>query len=348
MKLDIKSMSYEELVTFFAEMGEKSFRAKQLFEALHHSDHQKRISDFAQLSTFSKALREKCAAKSYINSLNIKKKLVSALDSTVKYLYELEDGNCVETVLMHYRYGASLCVSTQVGCRMGCGFCASTKAGLVRNLTPAEILDQVYAAGADFGGRISNIVLMGIGEPLDNFDNVVRFLELISSPLGHNLSLRHVSLSTCGLVDKINMLAEMKLGLTLSVSLHAVNDSERSVIMPVNKRYRIAELLSACKKYFKKTGRRISFEYALIENISDGEARADALAALLADIPCHVNLIPVNAIPNGIYKRSANTAIARFQKQLEHRGVTATVRRELGADIKAACGQLRHETIVTE
>ena len=246
MKQDVKSMSCKELEAFFAELGEKSFRAKQLFEAIHNPDHGKRIADFAQLTTFSKALRDKCATKSYINSLNIKKKLVSALDGTVKYLYELSDGNCVETVLMHYHHGTSLCISTQVGCRMGCGFCASTKAGLVRSLTASEMLDQVYASGADFGGRVSSIVLMGIGEPLDNFDNVVRFLELISHPQGHNLSLRHVSLSTCGLVDKIDALAELKLGLTLSVSLHAVSDDERSAIMPVNRRYKIPELLAAC------------------------------------------------------------------------------------------------------
>ena len=342
--IDIKSMSYDELAAFVAELGEKPFRTKQLFESLHSPDHGKRIADFAELTTFSKPLREKCATKSYINSLKIKKKLVSTIDGTVKYLYELSDGNCVETVLMHYKHGASLCVSTQVGCRMGCGFCASTKSGLVRNLTASEILEQVYSSGADFGGRISSIVLMGIGEPLDNFDNVLRFLELISHPQGHNLSLRHVSLSTCGLVDKIDTLADLKLGLTLSVSLHAINDNDRSAIMPVNKRYPIGELLAACKRYFAKTGRRISFEYALIEDVSDGIHRANALAELLCNIPCHVNLIPVNAIPNSVYRRSGGMAIADFQKRLENRGITATVRRELGADIRAACGQLRHDS----
>jgi 23S rRNA (adenine2503-C2)-methyltransferase len=336
-KLDVKSMSYDEIAALMTEWGEKPFRGSQLFEWLHR----KQISDFSEITTFSKALRDKCIQQCYISSVTIKKRLVSAHDDTVKYLYELADGHCVETVLMRYRHGSSLCVSTQAGCRMGCGFCASTQTGFVRNLTPAEMLGQVYESARDSDSKISNVVLMGVGEPLDNFDNVIRFLELLSHPKGLNLSLRHVSLSTCGLVDQIEKLAGLKLGLTLSVSLHAVTDDERNELMPVNRRFGIAGLIAACRRYYKKTGRRISFEYALIKGKNDTLYHADKLSALLRGFPSHVNLIPVNPVLGLPYKKTSMPEVQEFLGTLERHGIAATVRRELGSDINAACGQLR-------
>jgi len=330
-KLDVKSMSYDEIAALMAGWGEKAFRGSQLFEWLH----QKHIRDFSEITTFSKALRDEITQKCCINSLKIKKRLVSAHDDTVKYLYELMDGHCIEAVLMRYRHGNSLCISTQVGCRMGCRFCASTQGGLVRNLSAAEMLSQVYES------KPSKVVLMGVGEPLDNFDNVLRFLELLTHPKGFHLSLRHVSLSTCGLVDKIEELAELRLGLTLSVSLHAVTDEERDELIPVNRRWPIAKLLAACRRYYEKTGRRISFEYALIEGKNDTIYHAQKLAALLRGFPCHVNLIPVNPVAGLPYKKSPMPGVQKFLETLERQGTSATVRRELGADISAACGQLR-------
>lgn len=338
-KIDLKSCTLRELEELMADFGEPGFRAKQIFHWLH----QKQVTDFQQMSNLSKPLREKCASKCYINSLKIKKRLVSAIDGTVKYLYELADGNCIETVLMHYHHGDSLCISTQVGCRMGCHFCASTMGGLARNLTTAELLDQIYVTQADTGGRIGSLVLMGIGEPLDNYDNVLRFLRILSSAEGQGMSLRHVSLSTCGLVDQVYALAEEKLPLTLSVSLHAVTDKVRSAIMPVSSRYPLRELLDACKAYFEKTGRRLSFEYTLISGVNDNLRDAEALARLLRGMNCHVNLIPVNAVAGRNQIQSSRQAVAAFQQELENRGLTATVRRELGSDIQAACGQLRRE-----
>jgi 23S rRNA (adenine2503-C2)-methyltransferase len=336
-KPDVKSMTKEELTQMMESWGEKPYRSSQLFEWLH----KKQIGDFSEITTFSQALRNKCAQVCYINSLKIKKKLVSARDDTVKYLYELMDGHCVETVLMRYRHGTSLCVSTQVGCRMGCKFCASAQTGLARNLTPAEMLDQVYASAADSGQKISGVVLMGVGEPLDNFDNVVRFVHLLSHPDGMNLSLRHVSLSTCGLAEQILKLAELRLGLTLSVSLHATDDDARDALMPVNRHCPIAELIAACRTYYEKTSRRISFEYALIEGKNDSAPHAEKLAALLRGLACHVNLIPINPVPGLAYRKSAAANVQKFRQILERHGIAATVRRELGADINAACGQLR-------
>ena len=338
-KIDILSLSPETLGQYLAEMGEPKFRAKQLFSWLH----QKQVTDFAQMTTLSLQLRQKLNEKFCINRLNIARKLASSADDTVKYLYELPDGNFVETVLMDYHHGKSLCISTQVGCRMGCKFCASTLAGLVRSLTPAEMLDEIYTLTRESGQRVSNVVLMGIGEPLDNFENVMKFMRILSSPQGYNLSLRHLSLSTCGLVDRIYELAEQKLGLTLSISLHAPNDAIRSQTMPINKRYNIEELLGACRYYFEKTGRRISFEYALIEGVNDEIAHANELADRLKGMAAHVNLIPVNPVKERGFKRGSRQRIEAFQKALEQRGVNATVRRELGADINAACGQLRRE-----
>lgn len=338
-KIDIKSCTLTELRTVTAEMGLPNFRAGQIYSWLHG----KRVSTFAEMSDLSASLRSQLDEKFYINTVRIKKKLVSAIDGTVKYLYELRDGNCVEAVLMHYHHGTSLCISSQVGCRMGCKFCASTLAGCVRNLTASEMLDEVYTAQADSGERVDGVVMMGIGEPLDNFEQVMKFLEILSSPEGLNLSLRHVSLSTCGLVDQIRELARRKLQLTLSVSLHAPNDEIRSQSMPVNRKYNIEQLLEACRDYFVATGRRISFEYALIAGVNDSPENAAELASRLKGMGAHVNLIPVNPVEETGYRRGDRAAIERFRDRLEQLGVNATIRRELGSDISAACGQLRRQ-----
>lgn len=342
-KLDIKSYTLDALQDLMCGMGEPKFRAKQIFAWLH----EKQVETFDEMTTLAKPLRERLAEECYINGIAIKKKQVSALDGTVKYLFELKDGSTIESVLMHYKHGQSLCISTQVGCRMGCGFCASTLGGLVRNLTPAEMLDQIYMAGKDSGAKISNVVLMGIGEPLDNFENVLDFLTILAHPAGLNLSLRHVSLSTCGLADKIDALAAKKLPLTLSVSLHAPNDAIRAQMMPINAKWDVDKLLAACKRYFDETGRRISFEYALVGGVNDSTLCAKQLANKLKPLNCHVNLIPVNEVAERGYKRSGAETITAFQRILECAGITATVRRELGRDISAACGQLRREAAVS-
>ncbi len=341
-KLDIKSMTLQELKTEMAALEEKPFRAAQIYRWLHQKNHG--IRSFSQMTDISGALAEKLDQRYYINALSIQRKLVSKIDGTVKYLFGLTDGNCVEAVVMRYKYGNSLCISTQVGCKMGCKFCASTLAGWVRNLTPSEMLDEIYAAQEDTGEKIASLVLMGIGEPLDNYDNVIRFLTILSSPEGQNLSLRHVSLSTCGLVDRIYDLMKLKLGLTLSISLHAPNDEIRRQTMPVSLRYDIDTLLKACRDYFAYTGRRISFEYALIAGVNDSPECARELANRLKGMPCHVNLIPVNPVKERGYRRGSKQNILHFQQMLQHLGINATVRRELGSDINAACGQLRRET----
>lgn len=337
-KTDILSLSPEELEIAFSDMGEKKFRARQVFDWLHV----KNVRSFEEMSNISKQLRTKLSENFCLKSLNIERKLESKTDNTVKYLYRLDDGNFIETVLMEYNHGYSLCVSSQVGCKMGCNFCASTIAGFVRNLEPSEILLQIYETERDSGKKIDSIVMMGIGEPLDNFSNVVKFLELLSCPEGRNMSLRHVALSTCGVVPKIRKLCELHLGLTLSVSLHASDNSRRSEIMPVNRAYPIEELLSACKDYIKNTGRRITFEYAVINDVNSSEADARKLAELLRGMNCHVNLIPVNNVKERSYTSSMKT-VTRFREMLVQRGINATVRRTLGADINAACGQLRRE-----
>ena len=337
-KTDILSLSPEELEIAFSDMGEKKFRARQVFDWLHV----KKVRSFEEMSNISKQLRTKLSENFCLKSLNIERKLESKTDNTVKYLYRLDDGNFIETVLMEYNHGYSLCVSSQVGCKMGCNFCASTIAGFVRNLEPSEILLQIYETERDSGKKIDSIVMMGIGEPLDNFSNVVKFLELLSCPEGRNMSLRHVALSTCGVVPKIRKLCELHLGLTLSVSLHASDNSRRSEIMPVNRAYPIEELLSACKDYIKNTGRRITFEYAVINDVNSSEADARKLAELLRGMNCHVNLIPVNNVKERSYTSSMKT-VNRFREMLVQRGINATVRRTLGADINAACGQLRRE-----
>ncbi len=335
-KIDILSLSKKELSDELVKMGERPFRAEQIYDWLHV----KKIASFSQMSNISAQLRERLEKKFCIKSLIIKKRLVSALDNTVKYLYGMPDGEAVETVLMEYRHGNSLCISTQVGCKMGCRFCASTIAGFVRNLLPSEMLLQIYETERDSKRTVDSIVLMGIGEPLDNFDNVVKFLELLNSG-GGGMSLRHVSLSTCGLVDRIYELARLRLGVTLSVSLHAATDEKRNAIMPVNSRYNLKELMIACKDYFDMTGRRISFEYSLIEGVNDTEESAKELIALLGRQNCHVNLIPINEVRERNFKKSRRAM--QFQKQLQSAGINATMRRTLGADINAACGQLRRD-----
>lgn len=337
-KKDILSFELEDLTAAFAEMGEKSFRAKQVYEWLHV----KRVRSFDEMSNISLSLRTKLDEIFCINSINIVKKLESSMDNTVKYLYGLSDGNHIEAVLMEYKHGNSLCISTQVGCKMGCKFCASTIAGFKRHLLPSEMLLQIYEAERDSGRRVDSLVLMGIGEPLDNYDNTVKFLKILSYETGKNMSLRHVSLSTCGLVNRIYELAEYKFGLTLSISLHSVTNEKRSSIMPVNDRYNIEELLEACRYYIDKTGRRISFEYAVIHGVNDSAEDARGLIKLLKGMNCHVNLIPVNEIKERDFKADRK-ALAEFADMLVKGGLNATVRRTLGADINAACGQLRRE-----
>ena len=337
-KTDILSLSLEELQEALTALGEKKFRAKQIFQWLHI----KRVFDFDKMTDISVQLRSVLKENFCINGLFVQKRLESNIDNTVKYLYRLSDGNYVETVLMEYSYGRSICISTQVGCKMGCRFCASAIAGYVRDLTPSEMLMQIYQTEADAGERAAGIVLMGIGEPLDNFDNVMRFLELLSHKEGKNLSLRHVSLSTCGLVPRIYALADMELQLTLCISLHSPDNERRSEIMPVNRTYNIDRLIEACRYYISKTGRRITFEYAVIDGVNSSPEDAGKLADLLRGINCHVNLIPVNKVKERDFRTTRNGAAA-FAAMLGKRGINATVRRTLGSDIEAACGQLRRD-----
>ncbi|MGN0632796.1 MAG: 23S rRNA (adenine(2503)-C(2))-methyltransferase RlmN [Oscillospiraceae bacterium] len=337
-KIDILSLSKAELEEQIISLGEKKFRAKQIYEWLHV----KNVDSFSQMTNLSAQLRTVLELKFCLKSLFIAKRLESNTDNTVKYLYRLSDGNHIESVVMEYSYGNTICVSTQVGCKMGCRFCASTIAGYKRNLLPSEILQQIYTAQKDSDRKITGVVLMGIGEPLDNYDNVVQFLRLLSDPDGFGMSLRHVSLSTCGIVPRIYELAELSLGITLSVSLHAPDDESRSRIMPINNKYGVEELMTACKAYFAKTGRRISFEYALINGHNDSPEDAKKLAGLLKNFVCHVNIIPVNKIKERGYTSDRRSA-QRFAKYLGELGINATVRRTLGADIEAACGQLRRE-----
>ena len=336
--IDLKSMTLEELTAFFKEMGQPAFRAKQVFRWLYRG-----VTSFEEMTDLSKGLREQLEAQCFITAPKVARKQVSAIDGTIKYLWELADGNCIETVLMRYQHGNTVCVSSQVGCRMGCAFCASTLAGRVRDLTPAEMVDQVLFTQLDSGAHISNIVLMGIGEPLDNFDTVMRFLTLVNHPDGLNIGMRHISLSTCGLTEKIDKLAQLGLQLTLSVSLHAPDDETRSKIMPINRSVGVDKLMETCRRYFKTTGRRISYEYAMIDGVNDSDRQADLLAGLLKGLPGHVNLIPLNDVEESPLKPSRR--VAQFQKRLENQGVTVTVRRRLGSDIDASCGQLRRKAI---
>ena len=342
-KIDILSLDLDELTEVLTSIGEKKFRAKQIFQWLHV----KRVFDFDKMTDISVQLRRSLNEIFCINGLFVQKRLESSIDNTVKYLYRLSDGNYVETVLMEYNYGHSICVSTQVGCKMGCRFCASAIAGFVRSLEPSEILMQIYETEKNSGVKVSGVVLMGIGEPLDNYDNVVKFLRILSDGNGNDFSLRHVSLSTCGLVPRIYDLAELKLQLTLCISLHAADNESRSEIMPVNRAYNIQELLKACRHYIDRTGRRITFEYAVISGVNSSDKDADRLSDLLRGINCHVNLIPVNRVKERDY-HTASSAVADFAKRLGKRGINATVRRTLGSDIEAACGQLRRDAAKRE
>ena len=336
MKQDIKSMTLEELKAQMTELGQPAFRAKQIFTWLHRG-----VGRFEEMTNLSKELRAQLAKSYTLYAPEPVRRQVSKRDGTVKYLWKLSDGNCVETVLMRYHHGNTVCISSEVGCPMGCAFCASTIGGLVRKLEPSEMLDQVLFTQTDSGLKISNIVLMGIGEPLHNFDNVMRFLELVNAPEGLNIGMRHISLSTCGLVPQIEALARKKLQLTLSVSLHAPNDEVRNQIMPVNRNYPVAELIRACREYFAATGRRISFEYAMIRNLNDTPQMASSLISRLQNMQAHVNLIPLNHVEQSPFEPSTPSRVAAFQTQLERAGITATVRRHLGGDIDASCGQLR-------
>ena len=338
MNENLKSCNLTEMAVLFKEMGQPAFRAKQVYTWLHRG-----VRSYDEMTNLPKALRETLAGRYPLYTPVPVRKQESAKDGTIKYLWKLADGNCVETVLMRYHYGNTVCISTEVGCRMGCAFCASTIGGLVRRLEPFEMLDEVLFTQIDSGLPISHIVLMGIGEPLDNFDNVMRFLELVNSEDGMNISMRHISLSTCGLVPKIDELAKRKLQISLAISLHGPNDEIRDRIMPVNKAYPIDELLAACRRYYAATSRRIHFEYAMIDGVNDRERDAKELLSRLKGLPAHINMIPLNHVEESPLKPSSKAAVAAFQKILEEGGITATVRRTLGSDIDASCGQLRRK-----
>ena len=340
-KLDIKSMHINELEDLLQELGEPKFRAKQIFDWLHA----KQVDSFGEMTNLSKGLREKLSETASINGVEMVRKLVSQMDGTRKYLFALSDGAIIESVLMKYEHGNTVCISTQVGCRMGCKFCASTLDGVERGLTAGEMLSQIYAIQKDCGERVHGTVLMGSGEPLDNYDNVVKFLRLINDPRGQNMGQRHITLSTCGLVDKMYDLAEEDLQITLAVSLHAPNDGIRTQTMPIAKVYSMEKLLQACRDYAEKTKRRITFEYALIHGVNDGDEHAWELVKKLRDMLCHVNLIPVNDVKERNYVKSTAERVKRFASILNENGVETTVRRRLGSDIDAACGQLRRSHI---
>nr|WP_305119705.1 MULTISPECIES: 23S rRNA (adenine(2503)-C(2))-methyltransferase RlmN [unclassified Ruminococcus] len=339
---DIKSLSVKELELALEKIGEPKYRAKQIFQWIH----KKYVQSFDDMLNISKNLREKLKEIYYISSSAIEKKLISCYDSTVKYLFSLKDGEYVEAVLMSYHHGYSACISTQAGCKMGCTFCATGQGGFRRNLTAGEMLSQLQTMEKDENVRISNVVLMGMGEPLDNFDNVVKFLSLVSSDDGMNIGMRHIALSTCGLADKILKLAELKLQITLSISLHAPSDEIRNKTMPVNKRFPIDTLLSACREYIDKTGRRITFEYAMIDGVNDSVECAGLLCSRLKGMLCHVNLIPVNEVDKTGYKKSGKKSLNAFCAYLNGHGIPATIRRTLGSDINASCGQLRGKATI--
>ena len=338
MNENLKSRTLAEMEALFKEMGQPKFRAKQVYTWLH-----KGVRSYEEMSNLPKGLRNTLSERYPIYAPQAVRKQESQRDGTIKYLWRLQDGNCVETVLMRYHYGNTVCISTEVGCRMGCAFCASTLGGLVRRLEPHEMLDQVLFTQVDSGLPVSHIVLMGIGEPLDNFDNVMRFLELVNSEDGMNISMRHISLSTCGLVPKIDELAKRKLQISLAISLHGPNDGIRDRVMPVNKAYPIDILLEACRRYYAATSRRIHFEYAMIDGVNDSEANARELLRRLKGLPAHINLIPLNHVEESPLKPSSRAAVAKFQQILNDGGLTATVRRTLGGDIDASCGQLRRK-----
>lgn len=341
---DIKSLTLAELKIEMEAMGQKPFRAAQLYEWMHR----KLARGFDEMTNLPLAMREQCGESYIYTALRIAAVQESAVDGTKKYLFALEDGNVVESVWMRYKHGNSVCISSQVGCRMGCRFCASTLDGLVRNLTPAEMLDQIYAITRETGERVSNVVVMGSGEPLDNYENLLRFLTLLTDENGLHISQRSITVSTCGLVPKMRELAQEKLQITLALSLHAATDEKRRVMMPIAERYSLAELMEVCAYYFAQTGRRITFEYSLVRDVNDSREDAETLAALIRGMNCHVNLIPVNPVRERAYVQSERRAVEAFAETLQKKGVNATVRRELGRDIDGACGQLRRRFLENE
>jgi 23S rRNA (adenine2503-C2)-methyltransferase len=336
-RIDIKSLTKEELTNKIKEMGESGFRAGQIYDWMH----KKQARSFDEMTNLSKALRDKLAAECDFVSLRIERVQESAIDGTKKYLFALSDGNLIESVFMKYKFGNSVCVSSQVGCRMGCRFCASTLDGVERNLTASEILDQIYSIMKDTGEKISRVVVMGSGEPLDNYDNILRFIQLLSDENGLNMGQRNITVSTCGIVPNMYKLADEKLQINLAISLHASNQAKRQELMPIANKYSIDELMAACRNYFEKTGRQLTFEYSLVGGVNDTDDDADELAALLSDLNCVVNLIPVNPIKERDFVESTRKRVLDFQKRLEKRHINATVRREMGRDIDGACGQLR-------
>lgn len=340
-KVDMKSMNMEELVKFIEELGEKKFRAKQIYEWIHI----KHVKSFEEMTNISKKFAEQLNEICTLTSLEKADVQISKMDGTRKYLFALEDGNVIESVLMRYKHGNSVCISSQVGCRMGCRFCASTLDGLVRGLTPAEMVDQIYQISKDTGERISNVVVMGTGEPLDNYDNLLRFIELLTDENGLNISQRNLTVSTCGIVPKIRELAEQKLSITLALSLHASNQKKRLELMPIANKYEIHEVIEACQYYFEQTGRRVTFEYSLVGGVNDSKEDARELLQLVKGMNCHINLIPVNPIKERSYVQSNAQVIAAFKNRIEKAGLNATIRREMGRDIDGACGQLRKKYI---
>lgn len=336
-KTDIKSLNLKELTAFIEELGEKGFRAKQIYQWLHV----KQVSSFDEMTNISKALIEKLKANSHLVSLQQEAVQISKLDGTRKYLFLLDDGNVIESVLMRYKHGNSVCISSQVGCRMGCRFCASTLDGLVRGLTPSEMLDQIYRIGKDTGERVSNVVVMGTGEPMDNFDNLLKFIELLTDENGLNISQRNLTVSTCGIVPRMRELADQKLQITLALSLHASTQKKRLELMPVANKYEIHEVIDACRYYFEQTGRRITFEYSLVGGVNDTEEDVRNLCDLVKGMNCHINLIPVNPIKERDYVQPTAQVTADFKNRLEKHGINVTIRREMGRDIDGACGQLR-------
>ena len=337
LELDIKSMTMPQLKAVMEELGEKPFRAKQLYEWFH----QKRVWNYEEMTNLSKGLREQLSVKYPLKPIEVVQVQTSKIDGTQKYLFRLGDGNVIESVLMKYKHGNSVCISSQVGCRMGCRFCASTLDGLTRNLLPSEMLEQIYRIQEISGERVSNIVIMGTGEPMDNYDNVVQFLHMVSDELGICISQRNITVSTCGLVPRIRQLAEEQLQITLALSLHAPNDEKRQKLMPIARKYTLEEVLDACRYYFEKTGRRLTFEYSLVGGVNDFQEDAKQLSGLLKGLNCHVNLIPVNPIKERNYRKSNREVIENFKIKLEKYGINVTIRREMGSDIDGACGQLR-------
>lgn len=336
-KRDLKSMNFEQVKVVMEELGEKAFRAKQIYEWMHT----KLVDSFDEMTNLSKALRDKLSENFELTSLHVVDKRESAKDGTCKFLFELSDNRVIESVLMKYKHGNSVCISSQVGCRMGCRFCASTLGGLERNLTPAEMLDQIYKIQKMSGERVSNVVLMGTGEPLDNYDNVLQFIQLLTDENGLNISQRNITVSTCGLVNRIRDLANEELQITLAISLHAPNDKIRKEIMPIANKYTINEIIDAVTFYYNKTGRRISFEYSLVEGVNDSEENAKELIHVVRGLNCHVNLIPVNPIKERDFKQTQMQFVQNFKNILEKNRINVTIRREMGSDIDAACGQLR-------